>query len=499
MDTPIWDFVKKYAESGRERMHVPGHKGMAGPLKVEPYDISEVKGADELYMPGGIIEKSEINASSIFESGGTVYGTEGSSQCIKAMLYLAIAYRRPGTAPLIVAARNVHSAFVHAAALIDFDVEWIVPNFDKEKTLKDYRYSDDIESCPVTMYGLFEKLEAYRDTPPAAVYMTSPDYLGVCQDIEELSKLCHSYDVPLLVDNAHGAYLKCMGRHPLDLGADMCCDSAHKTLPVLTGGAYLHISKRAPEVFLGKARSAMALFGSTSPSYLTLSSLDLCNKYLTDELPGKIQEAASLSRTLKKALLKRRFDVTKSDPLRIVIHGASKEISGHLSKAGIEPEYVSRDAVVLMVSPYNSEKFPALVLDALKEMGRASAGGPGQSRRSGSAPSCASGCPCASAGRSANGQAPGLSGYQPNDQATMLDGRHIFSQAPSKVMSIRRAIFSPSESIPVIKALGRVSNSFLSKCPPGVPIVMPGEMIDETAQRLLQYYGYEDIDVVSSL
>jgi arginine/lysine/ornithine decarboxylase len=117
---------------------------------------------------------------------------------------------------------------------------------------------------------------------PCAVYVTSPDYLGNQQDLAGLSAVCAARGIPLLVDNAHGAYLHFLPQpaHPLDLGATACCDSAHKTLPVLTGGAYLHIAKNAPERYARDAKRAMALFGSTSPSYLILQSLDRANAYL---------------------------------------------------------------------------------------------------------------------------------------------------------------------------------------------------------------------------
>ena len=103
------------------------------------------------------------------------------------------------------------------------------------------------------------------------MYVTSPDYLGGMQDVAALAEVCHRYGTLLAVDNAHGAYLRFLrpSRHPLDLGADLCCDSAHKTLSVLTGGAYLHIARTAPTSLAENAKEALALFGSTSPSYLT--------------------------------------------------------------------------------------------------------------------------------------------------------------------------------------------------------------------------------------
>lgn len=131
--------------------------------------------------------------------------------------------------------------------------------------------------------------------PPRAVRSsasTSParTIWASCQDIAGLSAVCHAHGLPLLVDNAHGAYLHFLkegSRHPIQLGADLCCDSAHKTLPVLTGGAYLHLG---PSVQADEAavRNALALFGSTSPSYLILQSLDAANAVLADSFREKL-------------------------------------------------------------------------------------------------------------------------------------------------------------------------------------------------------------------
>ena len=133
-------------------------------------------------------------------------------------------------------------------------------------------HSDDVEAL----------LKQYQDV--AAVYITSPDYFGVLADIKSISEVCHRYHVPLLVDNAHGSHLFLTPEnlHPIHLGADMTACSAHKTLPVLTGGAFLNI---ASDIYAANAKDAMALFGSTSPSYPIMASLDLCMQWA--ETKGK--------------------------------------------------------------------------------------------------------------------------------------------------------------------------------------------------------------------
>ena len=186
---------------------MPGHKGVPR-LGFEHLDITELDGADSLYCAGGIIAESEKNAGSIF-GANTFYSTEGSSQCIRAMLYLAKLYAAEnGLPPKIAAGRNAHQVFITASALLGLDVAWI--------------YSDcSYLSCPIQPKNLDAFLE---ENPVAAVYVTSPDYLGNTLDIAALAEVAHRHHCLLLVDNAHGAYLKVLepSRHPMDLGADIC-------------------------------------------------------------------------------------------------------------------------------------------------------------------------------------------------------------------------------------------------------------------------------------
>ncbi|MBR6812647.1 MAG: PLP-dependent transferase, partial [Oscillospiraceae bacterium] len=226
-NTPICDFVRRYNEEKFLRLHMPGHKG-EGPLGVEALDITEISGADSLYEAEGIIRQSEEIASEIFGCR-TYYSAEGSSLAIRAMLYLALMQaKKQGRAPLVAAGRNAHKTFMSAAALLDIDIMWL------------WGSGESYLACQIEAESL-DKTLSECTVLPFAVYITSPDYLGNTLDIASLAKVCRKYGVLLLVDNAHGAYLKFLGRHPIELGANMCCDSAHKTLGVLTGGAYLHI------------------------------------------------------------------------------------------------------------------------------------------------------------------------------------------------------------------------------------------------------------------
>jgi len=442
MDTPVLDFLRRYDAANMIRFHMPGHKGK-GVLGCERWDITEVQGADALYEADGIIAQSEANATALFGSQRTLYSTEGSSHCIRAMLYLALTNRPDNAAPVIVAARNVHKTFVYAAALLDLDVVWLWPEENAS-----------LCGCPVSAAQL-ERTLAGLEAPPVAVYLTSPDYLGDMADIAVLSEVCHRFGTLLVVDNAHGAYLRFLQPtlHPLDLGADLCCDSAHKTLPALTGAAYLHISKSLPTAFADHAKAALALFGSTSPSYLTLASLDGCNAALAGEYPARVREMAAQLEDVRAALTERGWEVLPSDPLRLTLRApegmTGKGLAQQLRNGGIECEYADDALLVLMLSADNTAPAVEKILQTLGE------------------------CPAPHAPRRTLPQARG-----------------------EQVVSIRQAMFAPHEIVPADEALGRICGAPMVSCPPAIPIVVSGERIGENALTLFRYYGVKQVDVL---
>ena len=443
MNTPVADFVRRYRESGTVRFHMPGHKGRLF-LGCEDWDITEVKGADALFEAEGILAQSEENATRLFGSRRTCYSTEGSSHCIRAMLYLAVTNRPAGTSPTVVAARNVHRAFVSAAALLDLDVEWLWPE-----------ESRSLCGCPVSPRQLEETLKGLP-SPPAAVYLTSPDYLGGMAELASLAEVCHRYGTLLAVDNAHGAYLRFLSPslHPLDLGADLCCDSAHKTLPVLTGGAYLHLSQTAPLGMEDQAKTALALFGSTSPSYLTLCSLDLCNPYLSEGYAARLKETLDRLQRLKGRLACLGWQVEESDPLRLTLRApqgvTGQELGERLREHHLECEYADRDFLVLMATPENTpEQLEQLPL-------------------------------ALGASEAPVGAAPSL---------PLPKGK--------RVCSIRQALFAPHKAIPAEESLGRICGSPTVGCPPAVPIAVAGEEIGPEALELFARYQVTQVDVLT--
>ena len=443
MKAPILDFIRRYAESDTLRLHMPGHKGFPL-LGMEAWDITEIDGADDLFHPEGIIRESEENASRLFACR-TLYSTEGASLAIRAMMYLAAQHaRHQGKSPKILAGRNAHRSFLSAAVLLDLDVVWLSP-----------AKNESYLSCAPTA----EEIEDILSQPdaPAAVYLTSPDYLGGCADISAIAEVCHRYGAWLLVDNAHGAYLKFLptSAHPMDLGADMVCDSAHKTLPALTGAAYLHLADTIPEAIATQAKSAMALFGTTSPSYLILASLDAVNGYLADGYRAKLAETAEEIRCLRDALIAQGYSLFGDEPLKLTISTKPYGYEGTdfadvLRERGVECEFADRDFAVMMLTPETGK-------DGIDRLEKALLSIPKQ---------------------------PTITGRPPE------------MGLPERAMSIRDAAMAAKETISAKESLGRILSDVSVCCPPAVPIVVCGERIDEDAIRCFEYYGIETCTVV---
>lgn len=440
MKTPIVSFLRSYQEKSPVRMHMPGHKG-AGILGFEGMDLTEIYGADELFAAEGIIKESEQNASSLFGCP-TYYSTQGSTLCIQTMCtILCQDAKSKGKTPKILAGRNAHRSFIHAAALLDFEIEWLYGN-------------SDYLSCKIHAEDL-EK--AIIESHPTAVYLTNPDYLGNLLDIKSLASVCKKHNVLLAIDNAHGAYLRFLepSLHPIDLGADLCCDSAHKTLPVLTGGAYLHLSDSLNQVWKNDVKHFMEYFSSTSPSYLIMASLDATNEVLDTTFKKSLSECIQRVDGLKNTLTQHGYTILFGEPMKITISTkefgyTGNEIANLLMECDIYPEFYDSDYIVLMPSPYNTK-------DDLKRLET---------------------CLC------------GI------DRKPILINKPPKLEQSKKAMNVRQALFSSSITLDVSKSLGQVCSSVTVSCPPAILPVIPGEVISESSIEVMKYYGIETVRVV---
>lgn len=434
-NTPIYDFVKKYAKENNVRLHMPGHKG-GEVLGCEKYDITEIHGSDSLFECDGIIAESEKNLSYIYNTRASFYSTEGSSLCIRAMVFLAMQYA--DGKKKILAGRNAHKSFLSALALCDVDADWL--------------YGDNLYSCNITAETLDKALSSDEYF---AVYITNPDYLGNMVHIKSLADVCHKHGLPLLVDNAHGAYLKFTGHHPMDCGADMCCDSAHKTLSCLTGSAYLHVSETAMHPYEKDAKRALSLFASTSPSYLIMASMDLMNGEMMNGYEQKIRRTSGLVDELKTQISHLGFDFSGREALKVNIKPKSfgylgTELCAVLESKGVYPEFCDKDNLVLMFSAGNREEDFCKITAVLQQL----------------------------------------------ERRTPVTAMPPSLPRLEKAMTARQAAFSKQTEVDIRDAVGKICASPTVSCPPAIPIAVCGEVINEKAVECFDYYGVNKICII---
>lgn len=425
MNTPISDFLNNYENSNTLRMHMPGHKGEYS------HDITEIKGADSLFEAAGIIKQSEENAAKLFGTLSTIYSCQGSTLAIHTMIALMKSENRR-----IIAARNSHRSFLNICALLNMKITWIYPT-DNTGIIGGTININDIENA------------LKSEKSPVCVYITSPDYLGSIADISGISQICKKYNAPLLVDNAHGSCLAFLekSQHPIHLGADMCCDSAHKMLPAITGTAYLHINN---PVYAEKAKTMMSVFSSTSPSYLMLESLDKCNRYIADNIRSDIKKSSAYISEMKKNL-KDKYNFTGNEPFHITIKGIDGNyMAEKLREYNIECEYSDNSCIVLLASPINTDSEIKYLETALQN----------------------------------------ISPIYTNTHKS-IDFPHL-----EQVITMNEAMFSKWEEISTEEAEGRICASLNVPCPPAIPIAVCGERITKECIDVYRFYGIKTVNVI---
>ena len=424
------DLLEEYNKSGYSRFHMPGNKGV---LDINlSYDVTELDCTDDLYCSNGAIKASEKLISDIYGSANSVFSTGGNTLCIQAMMYLAM----PNGGTMIVA-KNAHKSVINAMGILDITPVWV--NFDKNNVI-------------------FEEIEnAIKNHPEAqAVFITSPDYFGVMADVQKIKSVCKN--LTLLVDNAHGSHLVFFKKHPISLGADLCADSAHKTLPVLTGGAFLHIGENFSKINKIKyedVKNAMQIFGSTSPSFLTLLSLEKCAFWLKNKGKSEFLKLDKIIKKIKSKYSNILFKTNLQDPVRLTFDTAniglnSQEFVLHLEKFKIKPEFGINTKTVLIPSPFNS-------LTDFKKLNLA------------------------------------LENIPIKNFKLIIEEKSV--NFCTKI-SIRKAIFSKNENIFVKNAENKISAQTVARCPPGIPIVIPGEIINKQKINILEKLGINCIKVV---
>lgn len=444
-DVMLLDKLKNYSGSGAVPMHMPGHKRNTDsfPWLAElgaGVDITEIDGFDDLNNPRDLFFELERRIAHLWGAKESICLVNGSTSGILAAVRAAL--ERGGELLMF---RGSHKSLYHASEIAGAVTHYLTPRIVSGFGIWGSVTADEVKAA----------LAAHPEIRLVAI--TSPTYEGVISDVRAIADVCHARGVPLLVDEAHGAHLG-FGRFPesaVACGADLVVQSLHKTLPSLTQTAVLHIN--GDLVSIGDVRRNTAMFQSSSPSYLLSASIDGCAGYLEKEgntaaerwldAIQKFNESISGVKNLR--IMKREENIFSLDPSKIVIFSAGTDLNGaelmdiFRVKFNIELEMAYGDHVVAMTGMGDTDATLLRLAEAV----------------------CAVDSMCRKVGTPAGVRAPSL---------------------PERRMNIREAVAAAGDFFGINDAVGLVSGEYVWAYPPGAPILVPGEVIDE---KIVEAFG----------
>ena len=439
----LYEKLRKYCDSDYYPFHMPGHKrrlgmGMGDPLG---YDITEIEGFDNLHHPEGILLEAQRRAARLYGAEETHFLVNGST----AGILCAIGACAPSGRILM--ARNSHRAAYHALSLNRLEAVWLYPG--KFVPEGETEASWEELNGPILAADAEAALEACPDV--RAVFITSPTYDGVCSDVAAIARAAHRRGLPLIVDGAHGAHF---GMHPLfpenavRQGADLVIHSLHKTLPAPTQTALLHV--QGDRVDRRRLRRLLAVYQTSSPSYVLMAGIDRCVGLLErekDRLFGEL--AGHLDWFRRETGNLELLRLPKSDdPSKILISAERAGLTGlEIQKflreeAHLELEMAAGSYALALTSVGDDREGFVRLATALGQLEERLK----REKRE---------------GKSRKWQSGKFAGYFKNQTA----------------MSISRAEESPQQQVLLEESLGLISGEYIFRYPPGVPLAVPGERI----------------------
>ena len=453
--------LKDYSKTDYYPYHMPGHKRLLCgefPREIMDIDITEIDGFDNLHAPEEILRRLQDEAAGLYSADESFYLINGSTCGVLAAISAAVP--RGGR---ILMTRGAHKSAYHAVYLRNLTVSYLYPEMMEEYDIYD----------AVTPEQIAEAFS--REPVPDAVFLVSPTYEGRIADIETIAKLVHSKGIPLIVDEAHGAHLglaEGFAKNSCQCGADLVIHSVHKTLPALTQSALLHVNGRL--VDRERLRRFLHIYQSSSPSYVLMAGIDNALQLVKEQgdyLFARLQvnylrilTELSECRNLHFLPLDARQDIGK-----LVILSSKAGLSGQqiydilLEEYHLQLEMAAADHCLAMFTIGDSDEAYTRMTDALLAIDRDISAGKWQT--------------------------------QPQTEGGDSRETSLYHMQPEVSLSLADAWDAEKEEIPLAQAAGRIAGDFVNLYPPGIPVLVPGEQIEEIHCRKLAEYFRKGLKV----
>lgn len=472
-ETPLFDALMEYVNRETIPFHVPGHKKGVGvdeefknfigqnPFKI---DVTVFKLVDSLHHPTGPIKKAQKLAADAYGSDAAFFSVHGTSGAIQAMIMSVVS-----AGDKIIIPRNVHKSITAGIILSGAIPVYMQPALDKKVGI----------AHGVTPETVEQTLKENSDAK--AVLVINPTYYGAATDIKKIADIVHSYDIPLIVDEAHGPHLGFNDKLPMSAmqaGADICAQSTHKIIGALTQCSLLQV--RSERVDINRVQQILSLLHTTSPSYILMASLDCARRQIAlngKELLDKTIELSNYARNEINKIpgfycfgqeILGTEGVCALDPTKITVTCRDLGITGYdldmilSNKYHIQVELSDLYNVLAVGSFGDTIQSIDSLINALKEISEEYYG-------------------------------------KGNKKSDFIDVPAI----PPQIKIPREAFNSSKTSIALKQSVGMISGEFLMAYPPGIPVLCPGEQITQEivdyVQRLkdtgLYVQGTEDPEV----
>lgn len=446
--TPLYDGIMDYIREGNVSFHMPGHKNGRGVLKIKErpdfkdnllfIDQTEVPGLDNLHLPEDIILEAQEFAARAFRSDYTFFLVNGTTCGVYSMI---LGVTNHGDK--IIVPRNSHRAVAGALIIGGLWPVYYEPDVDLDKGI----------AVSVSPRKIEETIKQNLDAK--AVLITNPTFYGTCSDIEAIADIVHKYNMVFLVDEAHGAHLpfsKKLPTNAMDAGADIAAQSAHKTLSAFTQSSMLHV--RRGRVDIEKIKFMLKLTQTTSPSYILMAGLDLARFQMEEhgaELLDNLLEKVDVFRERVNGIpdiycfgreVIGQYNIYDFDPTKVTINFKNFGIQGTKIAELLRKEYriqveLSDLYNILAMATIADEKEDYdRLYDAIYDIS-----------------------------------------VKHSSEREVRDIPVVEWKMPYQALSPREAVYEPMEMIDFRRSDGRISAEIIAPYPPGIPVILPGEII----------------------